>query len=267
MTTLKSTALPSASGMSRTLWAGRLVALAAFLDLFSQVTVIPFYARQLGAHPALVGLIVAAYSFANLFGNVIAGPLLDRLGRKVPLLLSLVAAAVALLLYTLVQTPEQLLAVRVLHGLAAAVLSPGAFTLLGDAAEPGQRARAFGSAGALIALAAVAGPALAGVSLQRFGGPWGVFITMALVLLATALFVFFFAQERTLRTTRGAGQDSGSLLAVVREREALIVFGTILALNVSFGVVVTHLSLVLDTRGEPRSAKARTSIPHDQPAG
>jgi MFS family permease len=241
----------SAAGSRGALWTARGIAFVAFLDLFSQFPVVAPYARQLGASPALVGAAVGAYSLANLFGNVAAGPLLDRWGRKPALLASLVAAAGALILYTLVQTAEQLVAVRAVHGLAAAVLSPGAFALLGDNARPERRARAFGSAAALIAVAAVVGPALAGVTRERVGAH-AVFLGVAALLLATALVVAMVVRERPVV----APEESPlrSLATLVGRRPLGIAFVAVFALTIALGVIVTALPITLDARGEPARA-------------
>ncbi|MCS6800446.1 MAG: MFS transporter [Dehalococcoidia bacterium] len=239
------------TGSQGAVWTARGIAFVAFLDLFSQFPVVAPYARQLGASPALVGATVGAYSFANLFGNVAAGPLLDRWGRKPALLLSLVAAAGALILYTLVQTAEQLVAVRVIHGLAAAVLSPGAFALLGDNARPEARARTFGSAAALIAVAAVIGPALAGIARERFGAP-AVFLSVAALLLTTAVVVALVVRERPL--TAPEEGPLRSLAGLLRRRPLAIAFTAVFALTVALGMIVTLLPIVLDARGEPARA-------------
>ena len=145
-------------------WAARLVVLAAFFDLFVQFPTIAPHARNLGASVALVGVVVAAYSVTNLFGNLGAGLVLDRWGRRRPMIFGLAITAVAVLSYAFVNSPEQLIAVRAVHGLGAAALTPGAFAILGDRAASGQRGRAMGLAGALIAIPAMIGPPAAGFS-------------------------------------------------------------------------------------------------------
>ncbi|MFN8534900.1 MAG: MFS transporter [Dehalococcoidia bacterium] len=238
-------------GSRGTLWAARAIAFVAFFDLFSQFPVVAPYAHQLGASPAMVGIVVGAYSFANLFGNLAAGPLLDRWGRKPAITLSLVAAAASLVLYTLVQTAEQLVAVRIVHGLAAAVLSPGAFALLSDAARPEARARALGSAAALIAVAAVLGPSLSGIVRERFG-PSVVFLGVAVLLLATAAVVAIAVRERAIPVAQeGTFSTFGALL---RRRGLLVAFAAIAALTVALGTLVAHLPIQLDVRGEAARA-------------
>ena len=150
---------PSSIDTSRlSIWAARLVVLTAFFDLFVQFPTIAPHARSLGATTILVGVVVAAYSVTNLFGNLGAGFVLDRWGRRRPMILGLAITAIAVVSYAFVNTPEQLLVARAVHGIGAAALTPGAFAILGDRVASDQRGRAMGLAGALIAIPAMIGP-------------------------------------------------------------------------------------------------------------
>ena len=96
-----------ASGIRRhSVWAARLVILAAFFDLFVQFPTMAPHARNLGASAAVVGLIVAMYSVTNLFGNLGVGYVLDRLGRRRPIVFGLAITALAVLSYAFVRSPE-----------------------------------------------------------------------------------------------------------------------------------------------------------------
>src|SRR3989337_1274532 len=153
--------------VDRSLWAARVVTLASFLDLFMQFPVVAPYAATLGASAGMGGAIVGMYSAANLAGNVLSGAVLDRWGRRGPLLGGLAATAAAVMLYVLARSPGQLLGVRAFQGFAAAILTVGAFTIMGDAARADHRARVMGRSGAVIGAAAVLGPPLAGAPPDR----------------------------------------------------------------------------------------------------
>lgn len=238
--------------MHSTVWAARLVVLVAFLDLFCQFPVVAPYARQLGGSPALVSLVVAAYSVANLAGNLGAGFILDRWSRKRLLVVGLLGAAVALILYGFARTAEQLIAVRLLHGLSAAVLSPGAFALLSDVAPANRRARAMGAAGAFIALAAVLGPPLAGIGSDRYGPP-AVFATVAGIVALAAVIVAAFARD-VVSLPRAQSLSLATLPAVIGQPGLLVGYLAAFSLTVGIGTLVTHLPLVLEAHGDPARA-------------
>ncbi len=163
-----------------------LVVFVAFLDFFMGLPLVPTYARELGATPAMAGAIVGAYSATNLVGNVIAGYFLDRFGRGLPILAGLIFTSLALVGYAFAPNASTLLVVRSFHGLAAAVLTPGAFAVLGDSTHQGARARTMGRSAAGIAIAAVIGPLSAGVLKERVGYE-SVFLIAAALMAATAL--------------------------------------------------------------------------------
>lgn len=223
------------------------VVLVSFFDNFSQFPIIAPYARSLGAGPGLVGVVVAVYSVTNLGGNILAGLFLDRFGRKRLLILGLVAAAGAVFLYSLASDPNQLVAIRALHGLAAAILAPAAFTLLGDIFPKEKRGRAMGAHGALIALAAMVAPAFSGVIRDRWGFE-AVFSVVAGLLLATAAMAQRLVRE-TLRPDTSDRKGSPAILPLLRRKQLALAYAAAVSLSFGLGVLVTYLPLFLGDLG------------------
>ena len=239
------------TGIARyTIWAARLVVLAVFLDLFVQFPTIAPYAEGLGATVAVVGFVVAAYSFTNLFGNLGAGFVLDRWGRRFPIIVGLVITTVAVFCYSIVQTPEQLIAVRAVHGIGAAVLAPGAFTMIGDRAPADRWGRAMGLTGALIAVAALVGPPAAGILRDTWGAD-AVFYVDSAILLATLITFVVIARDDE------KGTDTGDQDAITTQQERAAVrpalwsaYGAAFAITVGIGALVAYLPLMLENQGE-----------------
>jgi MFS family permease len=233
-----------------TILAARLVIFVTFLDLFVQFPVVAPFARQLGATPYAVGWIVGAYSLTNLLGNLIAGVALDRWGRKGPVLGGLLVSALALGAYAVVATPGQLLAVRAIHGLATAVLTPGAFALIGDTAAVDRRARVMGISGAIIAVAATLGPPLASAVADRLGV--GVLFLGAAGLMLVAALCFWRWADETAPSARleGSRAPSPSYLSVWTRPPLVTAYLAVLALTIGLGALVTHLPQTLVARGE-----------------
>ncbi len=238
-----------ATGLARhSIWAARIVVLAAFFDLFMQFPIIAPYARDLGASATLVGVIVAAYSVTNLFGNLAAGFILDRWGRRLPVTLGLGITALAVLSYAFVRSPEELLAARAIHGIGAAALTPGAFAIIGDLVSSDRRGRAMGLAGALIAVPAVIGPPAAGI-LRDAWSVNAVFFADGAFMVVT-LVTFVVATRETRRSS-----DSRNLSAATESRPAMwhsrlwSAYAAQFAITVGVGVLVAHLPLVLEDQG------------------
>jgi len=240
---------PLSPGAVRTLRVARLVVFVASLDLFIQFPVVAPYLEALGAGPALAGAVVGAYSGANLVGNVLAGLALDRWGRRRPTLLGLVVAGLALGGYALARSPLQLLGVRVVHGLATAVLSPGAFALLGDTAPGDRRGRVMGTSGALIALSAVVGPALGGIVADRLGFG-AVFLLGGALMIAVALAFARWAEETAGESERLHSRRMGrQVLGLVRRPRLVGAYLALLALTLGVGAQVAHLPLRMEAFG------------------
>ena len=193
----------------------RLVVAVAFLDLFMQFPVIAPFARSLGATASMTGIIVAAYSFTNLGGNLTAGFLLDRWGRSAPVQAGLLLTALALFGYVLSSSPTHLLAARLLHGLSAAILAPGAFAIIGDASTPGSRMRLMGRSSASIAAAAVVGPLIAAFLGNAAGYPSVFLLSASLMLIVFTVFLIASRSasrpvgKRRAKTHRPSGKPTG----------------------------------------------------------
>ena len=241
----------SSAGIARhTIWAARLVVLAVFLDLFVQIPTIALFAEGLGASAALVGIIVAAYSVTNLFGNLGAGFVLDRWGRRLPIVVGMAITIVAVFSYSLVQTPEQLIAARAVHGIGAAVLAPGAFSMIADRAPVDRRGRAMGLTGALIAVAALVGFPAA-VILRDAWGAGAVFLVDSAFLLVTLITFLVVARDEAPASCAGTSAPRAAPQEHTSRRPALwSAYGATFAITVGIGALVTRLPLVLEDQGE-----------------
>jgi MFS family permease len=239
------------AGIARyTIWAARLVVFAAFFDLFVQFPTIAPHAESLGASAALVGLIVAAYSFTNLFGNLGAGYVLDRWGRRTPMVLGMAITVIAVFSYSLVQTPEQMMVARAVHGLGAAVLAPGAFSIIGDRTASDRWGRAMGVTGALIAVAALIGPPAAGILRDIWSANVVFYVDSAFILITLVAFLVI-ARDGSPSVHEGESDSHDATPEDTRRSPALwSAYAAAFAITVGIGALVTHLPLILEEQGE-----------------
>ena len=232
-------------------WAARLIVFVSFLDLFSQFPIVSPYARSLGAGPLMIGISVATYDVANLFGNLVTPFLLARWGSKRPLVCGLLAAAASLVLYGLSPGPLLFALVRGLHGLAQAILSPGAFVLLSESVPAHRRAHAMGSAGVFIAIAAVLGPSLSGIAANELG-PRAVFLAVAAVLALTAAVIGLRSRiddspAEAAVSARRERVTWGTLWTLAQRPSLLGAYAAALTWTAGIGTLVVHLPLLLET--------------------
>ena len=230
------------------MWVARLVVFAAFFDLFVQFPTIAPHAEGLGASAAMVGVIVAAYSFTNLFGNLGAGYILDRWGRRTPLIAGMAIAIGAVLSYSIVQTPGQMVVARAVHGVGAAVLAPGAFSIIGDRAASDRWGQAMGLTGALIAVAALVGPPVAGILRDAWSADAVYVVDSA--LLCTTLVVFLLVTRDASTSALKPASPPASNTPAWRSPGLWSAYGAAFAITVGIGALVAHLPLVLENQGE-----------------
>ena len=93
---------------------------------------------------------------------VLAGSLGDRFGRRRIFLIGVVFFAFSSAACALAQSPEMLIATRVLQGIGGALLTPGSLAILEASFVPTDRARAIGAWSGLGGVATAAGPILGG---------------------------------------------------------------------------------------------------------
>lgn len=159
-------------------WAALFVVLAAeVMDLLDAlVTVIagPSVLRDLGGSTTFIQWFTAGYTVAMASGLLVGGRLGDIHGRRRMFLLGMAGFTVASLLCAVAQSPEMLLATRVVQGFFGAAMIPQGLGLIKEMFPPAEMAKAFGAFGPVMGLASVGGPVLAGwlVSADYFGLGW-----------------------------------------------------------------------------------------------
>ena len=155
----------------------------AFFDLFAQLPIISPFAIELQATPFLTGLAVGMYSLSNTFGNIVSGIFSDRRGPFAILVAGLLLTAFFLFTYTLAEGPYSLLAIRFLHGLAAGLIVPAAFTYLANRTDQSRRGKGAAISGAFVGLAAILGPAYGAILSSRSSVPETMATTGAMLFV------------------------------------------------------------------------------------
>ena len=85
---------------------------------------LPIFAAGLGANATFLGLIVSVSTLTGMLLKPIFGLLSDRWGRWIWLLVGTLLFIGIPFLYQLIHTPEELLFLRLVHGLATAIYGP-----------------------------------------------------------------------------------------------------------------------------------------------
>ena len=120
-------------------------------------------------------------SLASLI--LVGGALGDRLGRRRMYLLGVAGFAVTSALCSLAQTVDQLIAFRVLQGVAAALLTPGSLAIIESGFRREDRPAAIGAWAGVSGVAGALGPLVGGFLLEHGGWRWIFAINVPICLV------------------------------------------------------------------------------------
>ncbi len=124
-------------------------------------------------------------SLASLI--LVGGALGDRLGRRRTYLIGVAGFAVGSALCAFAQSPVQLIVFRVLQGVAAALLAPGALAIIQASFRKADRPAAIGTWAGAAGIAVAIGPFLGGFLVEHAGWRWVFAINLPLCALVLIL--------------------------------------------------------------------------------
>ncbi|MBW8487019.1 MFS transporter [Actinomadura parmotrematis] len=164
--------------------------------------------------------IATAFALPAAGLTLLFGRVADLVGRRRMLLLGMALLAAGSLLGGLAANPALLLAGRVLQGLATAIATPAALSLITTSfAEGPLRARALGLSGALMSAGFTVGAVLGGVLTDLLSWRWAFLVNVPVALLVLAVTSAVITESRDGGRARldvpGAVTVTGGLLALV----------------------------------------------------
>jgi DHA1 family multidrug resistance protein-like MFS transporter len=244
----------AASSWQRTLivvWIAEFISLIGFAMV---MPFLPFYVQELGvSDPDQVkfwsGLIVSAHAVTMGIFAPIWGSVADRYGRKLMLERAIFGAAIVVTLMGFAQSPQQLLALRLLQGCLTGTV-PAATTLVAGTVPRERTGFALGWLQMGIFAGVSVGPLVGGLVADTLGYQTSFLVTGSL-LFVSGLGVLFFVREDFKRPQLKPGEQNPrwweGLAMAVRSRELLIVLVTRLLTRTGVRVIGPVLPLFVAT--------------------
>ena len=184
-------------------------------------------------------------AYALTFGGflLLGGRMADLLGRRRMFMAGLAVFGSASLLGGLSATEEQLIAMRALQGLGAAMLAPTALSMVTNMfTEGAERNKALGAWGAVSGSGGAAGVLLGGVLTKYAGWEWVLWVNVPIVVIAALLAPRLLVESRVDSATRHFDALGA---VVVTAALSILVFALVDSVDAGWGSTQTIALLAL----------------------
>ena len=189
--------------------------------------------------------VLNAYVLVYAVLLITAGRLGDLYGQRTLFAIGLAVFTVASALCGLSQTPNELIAARVLQGVGGALLTPQTLAILTTIFPPERRGAAFGVWGGVAGLATLAGPTLGGALITYIDWRW-IFYVNVPVGIAALVATFLIIPD--LRPGRQHGWDVVGIILATAGLFA-IVFGLIEGQRYDWGQIGSYAITIPEVIG------------------
>jgi DHA1 family multidrug resistance protein-like MFS transporter len=219
------------------------VALAVCLSLLNVsmiAPILPPYVSGMGASGLWLGIVLAVYSLVRAVLMPVFGWLSDQRGRKAFLLIGLSMSIPVSLAYIPATTIPLLIAVRIVHGVATAMIVPVATAYIGELTAKGHEGKWMGRLNTATMIGMGAGPLAGGILAQHMGID-AVFFVMAGLYLVAVLGISLSVKDS--RPNRAASGSHPSFRKISRSPRVLGLFAYWMTFEISITAIMTFIPL------------------------
>lgn len=224
----------------------------------------PLLSPELGLQPLQKGWVFAFSNIGLVFGASIGGWLADRLGRKPVFTMAVLAFAVFTLATSLVQTPVQLCAVRLLAGLGFGAAMPNMMAVAAEISAPGRRA--FTTAAIFCGMPLGGGLSALLTQLLPAGFDWRMLFLIGggLPLLLVPLLHYFLPETLPAGTRQTARASRTPLREVLfgqgRAVPSVLLWCIFLPTLVALYLILNWLPTLVEAKGFSKAVAPQASI-------
>jgi MFS family permease len=211
---------------------------------------LPLFAASLGAGDVLLGLIVSVSTLTGMVLKPFVGVLSDRTGRRIWLIIGTAFFAGMPFVYWFVDSPGQLVAVRIVHGMATAIYGPVTLAYVAELSRS-NRAERLGWFAMARNSGYIVGPVAAGLMLLTMS-PVQVFTVVGLLSSLAFLPVLTLPEtssKNRVRRTSFSSQAIGAMLAAGRSPGVWLAGGMNAQILIAEYAIKAFLPLYADAKG------------------
>ncbi|MDH2365047.1 MULTISPECIES: MFS transporter [Providencia] len=186
----------------------------ATLDISIVNVALPAIGRDLKAHMSMLQWIIDAYALCLSALILSVGPISDRYGRKKIWLTGIVIFTLGSAICAFSASPHMLIAGRVIQGVAAAALIPGALSIITQAfSNDIERIRIIGIWSAVSALSLIIGPILGGFLVDSFD--WTTIFLINIPIGLLTLLLGWLGIQESADPDKAALDPMGQVLSII----------------------------------------------------
>ena len=171
--------------------AAMLATLMQVLDTTIATVALPHMQTSLGATRETVNWVLTSYIVASAVAIPITGWLADRIGRKRLFFWTIVGFTVASALCAIATSLAEMVAFRIVQGIAGAFILPLSQSVMFDINPPEKHARGMAMFTAGVVIGPILGPVLGGWLTDNFNWRWVFIINLPICVLSTLLMLRF----------------------------------------------------------------------------
>ncbi|WP_028609780.1 MFS transporter [Paenibacillus harenae] len=236
------------------LWVGVLLCSASYT---MAVPFLPLFLFELGVDQSSVNLWAGiVHSSAFLVGAVMApfwGSMADKYGKRKMVIRAGISLAIIYSLISIVQTPWQLIAVRMLHGFVGGFV-PASMSIVATVAPANKMGASLGIMQAGTMTGGILGPFFGGLLATAFGQRMSFIVSGAIILLATVA-VIIWVKEGQSKTEVKKSTYWGNLKFAFSNSTLRNLLLILLFFQISYNMIQPLLTLhIADLQGSVKEA-------------
>ena len=213
----------------------------------------PIFASRLGAAGIALGLVFSGFSLSRTITMPIVGYHSDKHGRKQFLVMGLILYSLISIGYLFTHHIIELIWLRLLHGMASAMVIPIAMAYAGELARRGKEGEMMGTFSIATMTGLGVGPLLGGVLTDWFGESAAFLALTVLSGFAAFLAFRFLPEQHGRRKKRSSGSFRENLKQVVQSRKIMGVLWFRFVMTLARGTIISFFPLYAAAVGQSLS--------------